>query len=307
MTLKTKMIIDTDPGIDDAMAILYAGLHPDIDLLGLTTVFGNVTTEIATRNALVLTEMMNLTIPVAEGAHVPLTQAPNAPSSHVHGTQGFGNHPAMHPKGQAITTPAAQFICDTIHANPHEIVLCPIGPLTNIAEALAHDPTIASKVKSVIIMGGAVHAKGNVTPYAEANVWNDPHAVAKVFEANWDVTMIGLDVTAQIVCPVRDFEQILPDSPILGDFLLKAVKFYDSFYRTNLKIDGCQMHDPTTIIAAIAPRLFKYETEPLRVILDGTRVGQTSVDMGMRAIRFATGADIDAVKNDFFTTLKRGH
>ena len=103
-------------------------------------------------------------------------------------------------------------------------MLCPIGPLTNIAEALAFDPTIASKVKSVIIMGGAVHAKGNVTPYAEANVWNDPHAVAKVFAADWDVTMIGLDVTAQIVCPVRDFEQILPDSPILGDFLLKAVK-----------------------------------------------------------------------------------
>ena len=143
MTLKTKIIIDTDPGIDDAMAILYAGLHPDIDLLGLTTIFGNVTTEIATRNALVLTEMMNLTIPVAQGAHVPLTQAPNAPSSHVHGTQGFGNHPAIHPKGRAITTPAAQFICDTIHANPHEIVLCPIGPLTNIAEALAFDPTIA--------------------------------------------------------------------------------------------------------------------------------------------------------------------
>ena len=141
-----KLLIDTDPGIDDAMAILYAGLHPEIEIVGMTAVFGNISVEIATRNAGVLSGMLGRQIPVARGAARPLVQPPHPVSDYVHGPEGFGDLPAEVPPYPALDTPAAQFICDTINAQPGEITLVPVGPLTNIAaalglarEALAHE------------------------------------------------------------------------------------------------------------------------------------------------------------------------
>jgi inosine-uridine nucleoside N-ribohydrolase len=304
-----KIIIDTDPGIDDAMAIFYAGLSDDIDLIAMTSVFGNVTADIATRNALVLGDMLKQEIPVAKGATHPLVQTPNPVSDYVHGVEGFGDIPAQTTKRHAVDQLAHEYLCDLINAHAGDVILCPVGPLTNIALALRHDPSITSKVKSIVIMGGGLHSGGNVTDYAEANIWNDPDAADAVFAADWEVTMIGLDVTQQVVCTHDDFANAAQSAPVLGGFLSQATDFYIKFYQAAVGIDGCQMHDPITVVACIYPDLFKYEYHPLEVCLNSDRIGETriSADSARRNAKVAVGVDVDAVKKVFFDTIKTGY
>ena len=304
-----KIIIDTDPGIDDAMAIFYAGLSDDIDLIAMTSVFGNVTADIATRNALVLGDMLKQEIPVAKGATYPLVQAPNPVSDYVHGVEGFGDIPAQTTKRHAVDKPAHEYLCDLINEHAGDVILCPVGPLTNIALALRHDPSITAKVKSVVIMGGGLHSGGNVTEYAEANIWNDPDAADVVFAADWEVTVIGLDVTQKVISTHDDFAEAAKSAPILGGFLSKATDYYIRFYREAVGIDGCQMHDPITVVACIYPDLFKYEYHPLEVCLNSDRIGETriSADSARRNAKVAVGVDVDAVKKVFFDTIKTGY
>jgi len=253
--------------------------------------------------------MLQQDTPVAHGAAIPLVQTPNDVSAHVHGTEGFGDMPPKTPKGQAVELPAHEYLCKLINENAGEIILCPVGPLTNIALALRHDPSIAQKVKSIVVMGGALHISGNVTPYAEANIWNDPHAADEVFAADWEVTMIGLDVTKQVVCPHADFEALKSDVPIIGKFLSEATDFYINFYKNVVGIEGCQMHDPITVLACIYPELFTYEYQPLEVSVASETVGQTiiSEDANRRAAKVAVGVDVAAVKAEFFRTIKTGY
>ena len=208
-----KIIIDTDPGIDDAMAIQLAFAHPGLEVLGLTTVFGNVHVDKATRNALRLVEMAGVDCPVAEGAAVPLVRPAEPPGYYVHGPEGFGDHPAETPRGRAHELDAAGFIIQTLRNHPREVTLVPIGPLTNIATALRREPAIASKVRGVVVMGGAIEVRGNVSEWAEANVWHDPHAAAEVFAADWPVTLVGLDVTERTRCGPMDFARIAAHAP----------------------------------------------------------------------------------------------
>lgn len=270
-----KLIIDTDPGIDDAMAIFYAAAAPDIELLGLTTIFGNVTTEIATRNALRLLEAADLDLPVAQGAQAPLAMPPFTPSSHVHGAQGFGDIPAETPKGQAIKEDAADFLIRMAREHRGELVLCPIGPLTNIALAIQRDPKFVENVKSIVIMGGSFEEGGNITPHAEANIYHDPHAADVVFAAGKKVVMVGLDVTHRILCTAEDFTAIAAQSPELGGMLQKMSEFYLSFYETVGKLDGCSLHDPAAVIACTHPDLFQTRQVPIEVICEGERIGAT--------------------------------
>jgi len=305
---KQKIIIDTDPGIDDAMAIFFAGLSEKLDLVAMTSVFGNVTLNIATRNAMVLAEILNQNVPVSEGFSKPLVQSPNPVSDYVHGKEGFGDIPAHFPKEKPTNVPADKYICDLINANIGEIILCPVGPLTNIAMALRHDPTITSKVKSIIIMGGGVFSGGNVTEFAEANIWNDPHAADEVFAADWEVTVIGLDVTQKVVCAHSDFSKLANKAPVIGGFLVQATDFYIKFYKEAVGINGCQMHDPITVIATIYPDLFTYEYHPIEVCLEPSRIGETiiSKDKKRRFAKVAVDVDIDAVKKIFFDTIETG-
>jgi inosine-uridine nucleoside N-ribohydrolase len=304
-----KIIIDTDPGIDDAMAIFFAGLCDRLDLIAMTGVFGNVTADIATRNAMVLAEILKQDVPVAKGAEVPLVQTPNPVSDYVHGVQGFGDMPAQTPKAKALDVPAPEYLCQLINDNVDEIILCPVGPLTNIALALRHDPSIVSKVKSIVIMGGGVYSGGNVTEHAEANIWNDPHAADEVFAADWEVTVIGLDVTQKVVCPHSDFVTLAKDVPVIGGFLEQATDFYIKFYKEAVGIDGCQMHDPITVIAAIYPELFTYEFQPIEVCLNSDRIGETKISSitNRRPAKIAVDVNIAAVKKMFFDTLKTGY
>ncbi|MFT5114241.1 MAG: inosine-uridine nucleoside N-ribohydrolase [Parasphingorhabdus sp.] len=303
-----KVIIDTDPGIDDAMAIIYAHLDPNIELIGLTSIFGNVTIDTATRNALALTEMLGSSATVAGGARQPLEQDPKEVAWEVHGREGFGDVPPMSPSRPLDSRPAKQFICDMVNQHPGEVVLCPVGPLTNIALALQHDPSIAEKVKSVVIMGGSLDEGGNVTPSAEANIWQDPHAADFVFAAQWPMIMIGLDVTHQVVCTPDDFAELPDSSPNLGGFLNQASQFYFDFHARVDGIRGCHMHDPTAVISIAQPKWFSTTAVPLKVVLDGEQVGMTyrATDTSRPAINVAMGIDADAVKHHFLNTIKTG-
>lgn len=302
-----KLVIDTDPGVDDAMALFFAMLHKDIELLGLTTIFGNVTQDKAVRNALVLGDIAGQDIPVARGADKPSVIPPNPPADFVHGQEGFGDLPAFTPKRSPDPRTAAQFIVDTANAHQGELVLCPVGPLTNIATALELDPELPSKVKQVVIMGGGVE-RGNVTPYAEANVWNDPHAADKVFAANWPMRMIGLNVTMDTVCSKAMLEATREAAPKLGGFLCDAADFYMRFYGEAYGIDGCQMHDPAALVACVAPELFTYKDIALEVSCQGETIGQTrpSKASGRRSVQVAMQVDSDRVNALFLDTIKTG-
>ncbi len=303
---KRKIIIDTDPGIDDAMAIHFAFAHPEIEVIGLTTVFGNVHTGTATRNALALVEMAAYTADVAHGAESPLVRSLNPPADYVHGAEGFGDVPIPDSETEPDSRSAATFICDTINQNPGEITLCAVAPLTNLALALREDPGIVDRVREVVIMGGAIDTRGNVSEWAEANIWCDPHAADEVFAASWPITLVGLDVTQQVRCDPADFHSLAAASPIIGGFLNKAVQFYVDFHRQRHDLDACFLHDPSAVIAITDPAMFTREAASLRVVCEGARVGQTvrRTSESRRAVDVCLGVDQDRVRELFLSVLK---
>lgn len=303
--MAVKMIIDTDPGIDDAMAIFYAAAAPDIELLGLTTVFGNVTTAIATRNALRLLEAAGLDLPVAHGAETPLVLPPFTPSAQVHGDEGFGDIPAAMPTGHPIDEDAADFLCRMAREHKGELVLCPIGPLTNIALALQRDPEFAKNVARIVIMGGSLNEGGNITPHAEANIYHDPHAADVVFASNAKVLMVGLDVTHRILCSTSDFTAIAAQAPELGGMLQQMSVFYLKFYESVGKFDGCSLHDPAAVIACTHPELFETRPTPLQVSCAGETSGATlaAPNSGRVPVDVCTAVQAEAVKSLFINRL----
>lgn len=304
-----KLIIDTDPGVDDAMAIFYAALDPNIELLGLTSVFGNVTRDKATRNALRLAEMAGLDIPVAHGASQPSVLPPFKPSAHVHGEEGFGDIPAAEPMGKAIDESAAAFLCRMAREHKGELVVCPIGPITNIADAIKLDPAFATNVAKIVFMGGAAFAPGNITPYAEANTYHDPHALNVVLASGADITMVGLDVTDRISCSEGDFAMLEKKSPKLGGFLRQATDFYIDFYFSKTNVRACSLHDPAAVIACFYPHLFEMQETSILVSEEGETSGQTipnSGDAG-HVIKVCVGGDLDGVRNQFLSVFDHAH
>ncbi len=306
MNQPIPMIIDTDPGIDDAMAILYALSDPAVDLVGLTTVFGNVPVTTATRNTLALLELAGVDIPVAAGAARPMVQEPHPHPDFVHGVEGFGEAHLPPPARKTDPRPAHEFIIDMVRARPGEITLVPVGPLTNIAMALKAAPDIAEKVARVVVMGGAVRCKGNVNEYAEANIWQDPHAAQAVLSADWPLTLVGLDITERIVCTAADLAPMMQRSPICGAFLTKAAEFYFAFHKETEGIDGCHLHDPTAVIAALDMAPFGVETAPLTVTLEGEAIGRTREGERGAPVGICLSADADAVLARFRDRLASG-
>ena len=302
-----KLIIDTDPGIDDAMALFYAISDPGIELIALTTVFGNVTTTQATRNALFLLETAGIDIPVSEGLHKPRELLAYPPSSHVHGTEGFGNLLIEQPKGQAVSESAPEFLVEMARAHKGELVVCPIGPLTNIAAALDLDPEFCNNLKRMVIMGGSLRAGGNITPVAEANIYHDPHAADFLFRHGSNITLVGLDVTNRVICSRDYFRKLAEQSPILGGIVNQMADFYIDFYETVGKFEGCGMHDPSALINCVAPDLFVTEDHKLSVICCGEQSGETISDSSSvgEAVKVCVGVDADAVKKKFFENVAK--
>ena len=302
-----KLIIDTDPGIDDAMAILYAIAAPEIDLLGLTTVFGNVTTPKATRNALYLLEQAGIEIPVAEGLHRPRIGPPFPPTSAVHGAEGFGTLAVPTPQRRALVETAPEYLVRMARAHQGELLLCPIGPLTNIAAAMELDPSFCSNLKGMVVMGGSLRAGGNITPAAEANFYHDPHAADFVLRYGCNMTLVGLDVTNRVICPRSFFVRLASESPKMGGLLHDMAEFYIDFYETVGKFAGCGMHDPSALVACIAPELFTTEPHALRVTLSGDRSGEMIAVANSTAqpVNVCTDVQAEAVKQNFFKNVAK--
>lgn len=279
--MSKKIIIDTDPGVDDAMAILFALQSPELEVVGLTSVFGNVYTDLATQNALRLAEFAGRPdLPVAHGAELPLIAPLEYVADFVHGVDGLGNTYRPPAQGRAIDRPAAQFIVETVMAQPGEITLVPVGPLTNIALALALEPRLAANVAEVVLMGGAATVNGNVTPAAEANIIHDPHAADVVFRAGWPLTMVGLDVTMKTIM-TGDYLASLQSSRT-GRFIYEISRFYQDFHTQSYGLEGIHTHDPSAIAYVIEPALFKVERGPIRVVTEGIALGQTLLDSRQR-------------------------
>ena len=266
MTSPTRILIDTDPGIDDAMAIFYALASPELEVVGLTTVFGNAHTDVCTINALRLLDIAGRPdIPVAQGAVRPLAMNFRGPADFVHGADGQGDVFLPPSTREALPVHAAQFIIDTVMAAPEEITVVLLGPFTNMALAMRMRPDLTSFVKQIVVMGGAAFVSGNASPASEANVLNDPEAADIVFGADCPIVMAGLDVTHGITMTGADLARF---STIPGEraaHLAAIVPYYAAFYRDRNHVDGIYVHDSTTISYLLAPHLFQWRELPIRV------------------------------------------
>jgi purine nucleosidase len=249
-----RIIIDTDPGVDDSLAFLLALASPEIKLEALTTTQGNVTLEVATRNALAVLELANAgDIPVAAGSVVPLV-GPLRASAHVHGESGIGNSKLPAPKNKPLPQHAVDYFIERVLAEPGELSIFPIGPLTNIAMAIRKEPKFATAVKELVIMGGAVREHGNVTPQAEFNIWVDPHAAHIVFHSGIPITLIPLDVTHKCLLKQEHVDRLMRVNSPITRFISDAVQVYLQFSHDH-GFTGSALHDPLTLATVIAPEL----------------------------------------------------
>jgi inosine-uridine nucleoside N-ribohydrolase len=282
---KTKIIFDTDPGIDDAMALLFAHYSPDIDIVGITTVLGNASLDTVTRNALHICERFDISAPVHKGAAAPLLIATDEPPAFVHGDDGLGNINPETPNHRHESASAAQFIVDQVLQHPHEITLVAVGRLTNLALALRLNPEIASLVKEVVIMGGALGTNehtGNVTPVAEANIYGDPHAADIVLTADWPLTLVGLDVTMTCVMQQAQMRHLRDRAGQAGQFIWDISRHYEDYYHRTRGVKGFPVHDSCAIAYVLAPDLFKVSSGAIRVVTEGISIGQTIMVPGGR-------------------------
>jgi inosine-uridine nucleoside N-ribohydrolase len=223
----------------------------------------------------------------------------------VHGDEGFGDIPAAEPKGQIIEEDAADFLIRMAREHKGELVVCPVGPLTNIAIAIQRDPEFVHNCKNIVIMGGSLEEGGNITPHAEANIYHDPHAAEVVCAAGGNVTLVGLDVTHRILCGPEDFDQIKAASPELGGMLKQMSVFYIKFYQEVAGLNGCSLHDPAAVIACTHPELFETRAVPITVSCEGETSGATLLsDDAMRGVtHVAMTVKADEVKDLFMTRL----
>ncbi|RKP46410.1 nucleoside hydrolase [Trinickia fusca] len=278
-----KVIYDTDPGVDDAMALVFQALHGDIELLGITSVFGNATVETTTRNACYLAARFAPGVPVARGAQAPLKRTAPEPLGWIHGDDGLGNlgvSATLDGEARAAldARPAHRFIVDTVRAYPGEVTLIAVGPLTNLALALAEDPQVATLVKQVVVMGGAFGTDGihgNVTPAAEANMLGDPDAADIVFGASWPVAIVGLDVTQKTIMTTDYLAAIRDRGGEAGRFVWDVSRHYEDFHRASAELDGIYVHDSSAVAYVLAPHLYTTRSGPVRALTEGIAVGHT--------------------------------
>jgi purine nucleosidase len=257
MVLVKPVILDVDTGIDDALAIAYALRSPELDVIGITTTYGNVDLSATTRNTLQMLELCGRTgIPVYAGAARSLMNPYVKEASIVHGENGFGGVELPLPKKTPQPEHAVDFLIRMAHERPGEITLIPVGPLTNLAMALAQDPTIAKLFAQVVIMGGAVTAPGNVTPAAEANIWSDPEAARVVFNSGANLCLVGLDVTMKTLLTPAMLERMGASSDRACQILAQATRHYMRAYQGFYPgLPGCAMHDPLAVAVAADPSL----------------------------------------------------
>jgi len=244
-----KIIFDTDPGTDDAMALMLALNSPELDVRAITVVPGNVIAKQALENALRMVSLANrCDIPIAAGAQHPLFQK-LITAEFWHGKNGLANIELPASKCKVDSRFGPDLIIEMVHAAPHEITLIPVGPLTNIALAVEKDPSIVPLVKEVIIMGGSITG-GNVNASAEANIYNDPEAAQIVFQAGWPLTMVGLDVGDKTLFSAKYLQQLGETHGPVNDFIYGVAKYLNDL-SAKFGADGTPMYDPLAVGVAI--------------------------------------------------------
>ena len=305
-----KIIIDCDPGHDDAMAILLAHGNPEVELCAITTVAGNQTLEKTTLNARRVCSVANITgVPVAAGCDRPLLR-PLVTAAETHGESGLDGPRFDGPTTPLADTHAVDLIIDLVMSSPGEITLVPIGPLTNIAIALRKEPRLATAVREVVLMGGA-HTRGNSTPAAEFNIFVDPEAAAIVFGAGWPITMIGLDLTHQALATPQVIDRIGALGTPLAGIMVELMSFFTSTYKAMSGFGSPPVHDPCAVARVIDPKLV--ECIPTYVIVEthgASTSGMTLVDFENRFGRehnalVATKLDFDGFWNLMLDAIQR--
>ncbi len=250
-----RIILDCDPGHDDALAIMLAAGDPRVDLVGITTVAGNQTVEKTTRNACAVATVAGLTgTPIVRGASRPLLR-PLRVAPEIHGASGLDGPPPVTPTVHPRPGHACDFLVEEVMASPGEVTIVATGPLTNIALALRREPAMAGAAREIVIMGGA-YGRGNVTPAAEFNIYVDPEAAAVVFDAPWRVTMMGLDVTHQAGCSEEAQGRVSAIGSPLGVFAGQLLEFFRSTYRREQRMDDPPVHDACAVAYVADPELF---------------------------------------------------
>lgn len=273
-----KICIDCDPGVDDSLALLFALCRSDIEIVGITTGFGNVTAVQGAENVLRLLKLVGMEgrIPVCAGEEKPLKGECGEFPDFIHGKNGLGN--VILP--ETYEKPEPMDVCDFLYQMAcryqGELVLVTLGRMTNIAKVLKKYPDFSLKVKRVVSMGGTLYAPGNISPVVEANIGGDPEAADIVVQSPWDLTMVGLDVTLKTILKKSDIEQAVcqcknPEHKKLLLFLNKAMEWYmQGMYMQNWMRDSCPLHDPLAMLVAVDPSLVKTQKRITRIECSGT-------------------------------------
>ena len=275
-----KIIIDTDPGQDDAVAILLALASPELDVVGITAVAGNVPLSLTEKNALKICELAGRPdTPVFSGADRPLERK-LVTAEHVHGKTGLDGPELPEPTMQLQDKHAVDFIVETLMAaEPGEITLCPLGPLTNIALALRKEPAIAPRIREIVLMGGGFFEGGNITPTAEFNIYVDPQAADIVFQAGIPITMMPLDVTHKALTSRARVDAFRALGTRTGEATAELLDFFERFDEAKYGTDGGPLHDPCVIAFLLKPDLFRGRDCNVEIELQSElTLGMTVVD-----------------------------
>ena len=274
-----KIILDCDPGHDDAIAILLAYGNPEIDLLAITTVVGNQTLDKVTRNALAVARIAGMTgVPIAAGCPRPLVREIST-AAEIHGESGMDGPTLPEPNLQVDERHAVDLIIDTVMSHDaHTVTLVPTGGLTNIALAVRREPRIAERVKEVVLMGGGYHT-GNWSAVAEFNIKIDPEAAHIVFNESWPLVMVGLDLTHQALATPEVAAQIAAVGTGPAQFVMELLEFFGTMYKKSQGFDSPPVHDPCAVAYVIDPTVMTTRRVPLDVELTGQlTLGMTVAD-----------------------------
>ncbi|MBS1049869.1 nucleoside hydrolase [Gluconobacter japonicus] len=299
-----RIIIDTDPGQDDAVAILLALASPELQVDAITTVAGNVPLSQTTKNACALLELAGREeAPVYAGAARPLHKAPIS-AEHVHGETGMGGANLPEPRLRAQAIDAATHLVDVLRKEPAgSITLVCLGPMTNLAHALTHAPDIAPKIAHLVAMGGAQREGGNITPTAEFNFFVDPHAAKIVMGAGIPTTLLPLDVTHRAIATPRRLASIADLKTPIGDMVVRMLGAEDRFEKMKYGWEGGALHDPLTIGWLLWPDLFSGRECNVEIEVDAPLcLGQSVVDLWKVTDRPCNALWIDHVDSDAFYT-----
>ena len=295
----TKIIIDTDPGTDDAIALIAALNSPELDVAALTTVTGNASLQDATRNALgLLAELGRSDIPVYVGADTPLVGEFEFAENY-HGPGGMTT-PLPEPQSAPEPVSAERYIRDAARESGGHLIVIALGPLTNVALAIRREPRVMDGVKHIFVMGGAVEVGGNITPYAEFNIYDDPRAANIVFDSGIPVTLVGLDVCERVAFGLAETDW--KSGASTGERL--AARIMRGWFDIHPEHDRYVLCDPLTVAAAIAPDLLTYRRAKVAVDEDGEQKGRTRAEYGAGDVSVAVDVDIERARRLVLDRLK---